>query len=102
MAASATPPITKRRGNIPTVIFCCVTRAGSWRVGIRPGPDAPALKCPDFGVGVPPQDKASPAQEDEQLLYAVELWDAQQVEKILARALTMSLARAIFRAALEE
>lgn len=41
---------------------------------------------------------------DEELSYAVELWaeDRRSVEKILARASKVSLARAIFRAALDE
>ena len=41
---------------------------------------------------------------DEELPYAVELWndDRTGVEKILARAFKISLARAIFRAALDE
>lgn len=44
------------------------------------------------------------ASEDEGLSYAVELWDEHHsgVEKILARAFRLSLARAIFRAALDE
>jgi len=58
-------------------------------------------------IDVPQRDKASPpptANQIEELPYAVELWDEEhrQVEKILARALKISLARAIFRAALEE
>jgi hypothetical protein len=51
------------------------------------------------------KDKASPtARGDEDLPYAVELWseDRQQAEKVLARAFRISLARAIFRAALDE
>lgn len=41
---------------------------------------------------------------DEELPYAVELWNDNRsgVEKVLARAFKISLARAIFRAALEE
>lgn len=55
-----------------------------------------------------PQDDqpiSSPGvNQDDGLPYAVELWDGnrQGVEKILARAFTITLARAIFRAALEE
>lgn len=43
-------------------------------------------------------------QHDEELPYAVELWaeDRKSVEKVLARAFRLSLARAIFRAALDE
>jgi len=46
----------------------------------------------------------STANKDDELPYAVELWDEARnaVEKILARAFKISLARAIFRAALEE
>lgn len=55
---------------------------------------------------MPQEDKAtSPASSrDDELPYAVELWDENRraVEKILARAFKLSLARAIFRAALEE
>jgi hypothetical protein len=54
---------------------------------------------------VPQQDKSSAsARPDEELPYAVELWSENRlgVEKILARAFKISLARAIFRAALEE
>ncbi|HXR95970.1 MAG TPA: hypothetical protein VN718_08825 [Rhizomicrobium sp.] len=56
---------------------------------------------------VPQQDKPSPSprgRHDEELAYAVELWseDRARVEKVLARAFNISLARAIFRAALEE
>ena len=50
---------------------------------------------------MPQQDKAS---DDAELPYAIELWDETRgrVEKILARAFKISLARAIFRAALDE
>lgn len=51
------------------------------------------------------QDKASPhGRQEEELPYAVELWNDSRtgVEKILARAFRLSLARAIFRTALEE
>jgi hypothetical protein len=56
-------------------------------------------------VLVPPQDKAtSAANPNDELSYAVELWDEtrHRAEKILARAFNISLARAIFRAALDE
>jgi hypothetical protein len=53
------------------------------------------------------RDEASPfpaATQNEELPYAVELWDETKAgpEKILARAFRLSLARAIFRAAREE
>lgn len=53
------------------------------------------------------QDKASSSSDvrpDEELPYAVELWNESRtgVEKILARAFRLSLARAIFLAALQE
>lgn len=51
------------------------------------------------------QDEASPSPastQDEDLSYAVALWDHAGMEKILARASRLSLARAIFRAAREE
>lgn len=55
---------------------------------------------------MPQQERVSPRSpaHDEELPYAVELWDEsrRQVEKILARAFRVSLARAIFRAALDE
>ena len=51
-------------------------------------------------------DKPSSFAEsgNDELPYAIELWseDRAQVEKILARAFRISLARAIFRTALEE
>jgi len=57
---------------------------------------------------VPHQHK-KPASQDgspdnDELSYAVELWtpDRKSVEKVVARAFTISLARAIFRAALDE
>lgn len=55
---------------------------------------------------MPENDKASSSGEPhaEELSYAVELWSSDRtgVEKILARAFKISLARAIFFAALEE
>jgi hypothetical protein len=50
------------------------------------------------------QDDQPAARPDEELPYAVEEWDAQRAgaEKVVARALKISLARALFRAALEE
>ena len=51
-----------------------------------------------------PQPDSTPANRTDELSYAVELWDEHRksVEKIMARAANLSLARAIFRAALEE
>jgi len=59
---------------------------------------------------VPEQDKASApgghhdGSQSDELPYAVELWSErrERMEKVLARAFKISLARAIFRAALEE
>ena len=52
------------------------------------------------------QDETAPRQstKPEKLPYSVELWceDDPMVEKILARAAKLSLARAIFVAAVEE
>ena len=52
---------------------------------------------------MPQPDKSQPDKDDE-LPFAVELWreDGGQVEKILARAFSLSLARAISRAAVDE
>ena len=51
-------------------------------------------------------DKPSPSlgAPDQELPYAIELWDESRsvVEKVLARAFTLSLAREIFRVALQE
>lgn len=51
-----------------------------------------------------PQPDSPPQNPNEELAYAVELWDENRkgIEKILARAFNISLARAIFRTALEE
>ena len=45
-----------------------------------------------------------PAPFQEELPYVVEVWNAQRdaLEKVVARALKISLARVLFRAALEE
>ena len=55
---------------------------------------------------MPQQDKPSPQSfgAAEELSYAVELWseDRKSMEKVLARASKISLARAIFFAALGE
>lgn len=54
---------------------------------------------------MPQQEKPQPAAaRDDELPYAVELWGENRsaVEKVLARAFSVSLARAIFRAATEE
>jgi hypothetical protein len=54
------------------------------------------------------QNKTKAAQaatdRDEELPYSIELWneDHSQVERVLARASKISLARAIFKAALAE
>lgn len=53
------------------------------------------------------QNKATPtgsgaAGRAEKLPYVVELWDGAGVEKVLARAARVSLARAIFQAAKSE
>jgi hypothetical protein len=66
----------------------------------RPGGLAGTIK-----VREQDEPKSPPiANKDDELPYAVELWDETRsdIEKILARAFKMSLARAIFRAALEE
>ncbi|HXS06250.1 MAG TPA: hypothetical protein VN723_05615 [Rhizomicrobium sp.] len=46
----------------------------------------------------------APEGSDEELPFAVELWDeaGAKVQKILARASRLSLARAIYKAAIEE
>ena len=51
-----------------------------------------------------PEPASIPANRNDELTYAVELWDENRrgVEKILARAFNISLARAILRTALEE
>jgi hypothetical protein len=48
---------------------------------------------------------ANPPEAGERLPYRIELWDAENgdaVERVLARAANVSLARAIFKAAHEE
>ena len=47
---------------------------------------------------------AGPSTNNTKLPYSIELWDAQRkdVERVLARAVSAPLARAIYSAALEE
>jgi hypothetical protein len=47
---------------------------------------------------------AGPSTKNTKLPYSIELWDAQRkdVERVLARAVSAPLARAIYSAALEE
>lgn len=50
-------------------------------------------------------EKSAPSRLDEELPYRIELWrdgKGQDVEKLLARAQSAHLARAIFQAAKEE
>jgi hypothetical protein len=50
------------------------------------------------------QALAGPSTNNTKLPYSIELWDAQrkEVERVLARAVSAPLARAIYSAALEE
>ena len=47
---------------------------------------------------------SSPAAQNEKLPYRIELWDhdGRSLERVLARALNASLARALFKAAQKE
>src|SRR6185369_17166645 len=88
MAASATPPTTRPRASIPIATSRCATRTASSRGGTRPGTDRP------------PMSEPAPSPHED-LPYRIELWHAtrDEVERVLARAASAGLARAIFKAA---